>query len=426
MLRKFNEDTIYSKFIKALIADTYIPTLEIWKPGKPIIKNFQYITKNYIVEAKKSWTLNSTDKLDSIMNSNYFKIIRPYIEGEYYRNVTSNYISNSLEYDDNIHYYLGQYLRSLRDLHNIDLMSYYNCINCKELERIRIDCSQTNFITQNSKGENKIGKKWTANKIITDHKGEDNYKVLSANIYFNQDYTIYIESDSPVILSTIYYDEVNYISSNILDTDIKYLDTSRKTKPILYRINQNISEGFTSGYKKNYLTLLLQVPKHINNIVILEGDYTKNKSFVKNNKNQIPKVIYGKSYNELTEEEINNYCKVIPSLINSNKNELYAYDDILIEYLLKNVIYNLDEIHKNIERVQEYASSSICEKYNSFRWKPTLGYTKGIWSNDLRAFVYNLLTDRENNPKLINANIYNINGYIDKNAESIITRGQNV
>ena len=54
MLRKFNENNIYSKFIKSLVSSMYIPTLEIWKPGKPIIKGFQYITKNYIVEAKQS------------------------------------------------------------------------------------------------------------------------------------------------------------------------------------------------------------------------------------------------------------------------------------------------------------------------------------------------------------------------------------
>lgn len=57
----------------------------------------------------------------------FFEVLEPYVEGEEYFGITSNYNSNTSSYDAETHEYLGNYLRMYRDLHNIDLMSYYNC-----------------------------------------------------------------------------------------------------------------------------------------------------------------------------------------------------------------------------------------------------------------------------------------------------------
>lgn len=89
-----------------------------------------YITHDYIIkcinEPKKD------DEIKSIYDLNeegkpYFEIIEPYIRGKFYKGLTTNFTSNSSLYDSKTHYYLGEYLRMIRDLDDINLMPYYNC-----------------------------------------------------------------------------------------------------------------------------------------------------------------------------------------------------------------------------------------------------------------------------------------------------------
>ena len=409
MFHKFNEDSIYTKFIKQLVATTYVPTIEIWKPGKPIIKGFQYITKNYIVEAKESWNQDSGIELNDIYNG-YFNIIKPYIEGKEYQNITSNYISNKFMYDSKTHFYLGQYLRMLRDLHDLDLMCFYNCVTGVTSDKIR------------------LGSEKDPNEVITNNKEEDNYTTLLVPIYFNQDYTIYLNSSAPIKMRGIFYDEVTNVSvKNLSESKVIEYPSSSSSKPILFRLNQKIGAGYYSMYYRNYLTLALQIPKNIKNVVILEGDYTNSKLYIENSQNKIPEVTYGTiDYSNLTTEEINKHCIGIPALTRSIKNELYAYDDKLLEYLLLNAIHSEEEISKNIERVQTYSSSYECEKYNGTRFDKK--YTRGVWDNNLRMFLYDLVTKGGKNNKRAHLDPITIDilGYVDKDVETIITRGQDV
>ena len=56
MFQKYYSDNLISKFIKCLLWDTYIPTVDIWRPGKSIIKGFTYITYDrYIVKAEQDY-----------------------------------------------------------------------------------------------------------------------------------------------------------------------------------------------------------------------------------------------------------------------------------------------------------------------------------------------------------------------------------
>lgn len=61
------------------------------------------------------------------LNKPFFEILEPYVKGNYYRGITSNFESESSLYDYKTHYYLGEYLRYIRDLDGINLMPYYNC-----------------------------------------------------------------------------------------------------------------------------------------------------------------------------------------------------------------------------------------------------------------------------------------------------------
>ena len=144
MFQKYNANNIETKFIKELLRTTYIPIVPIWNQGKEIIAGLTYITPNYVVKCNKSskgYEIDENGQIKYIPNSindtyideengkekPYFEIIEPYIRGKFYKGITTNFTSNSSLYDSKTHYYLGEYLRMIRDLDGVNLMPYYNC-----------------------------------------------------------------------------------------------------------------------------------------------------------------------------------------------------------------------------------------------------------------------------------------------------------
>lgn len=146
MFQKYYSNNIESKFIKELLRTTYIPTVQIWKKGMKILAGLTYIADGYIVKCKidsEGKDENGNYVPNTIYETNdeeepYFEIIEPYVVGKFYRGITTNFVSNSSLYDPKTHYYLGEYLRMIRDLYNIDLMPYYNCWDGRYSDNLRI------------------------------------------------------------------------------------------------------------------------------------------------------------------------------------------------------------------------------------------------------------------------------------------------
>ena len=416
MLHKFNEDSIYSKFIKGILASTHVPSVEIWKPNMNLTEGFTYITKDYILKAKKSYSSKEGKPLTSPLNSEYFQILGSYIEGNEYRNITTNYMSNTYEYDYETHKYLGNYLRMLRDLHGVDLMPYYNCLNGVSSSNVRIKDISTNPTTDTSPST-------FSYKIITDNKEDDGLKTLLVPIRFNQDYTIYANCDTPVKIVSIFYDGFRKISD--LADNLKIYNRMSISNPILYRKDQ-VSLDRDDAFYRNYLTLLIELPKKCNQVVVLEGNYKNNKVITTNLKNEICKSIISRedpdgnriSLLDLSDEDLNNYCKIIPSLTRSVDNSLFAYSDRLLEFLLSNAITGDDEITDNIKRIQDYTTSITHYRQNKSNFDMRYS-SPGVWDNELRAYLYDLVTDKSKYK-------IDISGYVDKDVESVVTRGQNV
>lgn len=423
MLHEFNEINIETKFIKSLLASYYTPMVMIWKPGMSIIKDFNYVTSKYILLAKESWTagLDLGDGPSSEFDSRYFQIIEPYINNKSYRNITSNYISNVAEYDSETHYQLGRYLRAYRDLQGIDLMPFYNCVNGVESNNLRI----TNIQKSGDSTPN------LTCTVVNNNTIEDNYKVLTVPILYNTDYTIYIDSFLPIKMVTICYDNVYRISS--WQSGVREYNSCSYSNPISYKITQEASLGRSDMYYHEYLTLLIQVPSNCNKVLVLEGNYSKNNISLNNNYNHLPERILSldklegiSSYNDFEDEDIDYRCPIYSPLIRNLENKLISYDDRLIQYLLLNVIDKNDEISDNIERIQRWASSSTCESYNGDRLRFT--YNKGIFDNNLRVFLYDLMTKpmkKTNKTNLKDIKVIGITGYVDRETESMVMRGQN-
>ena len=66
MLQRFYEDNIQSRFIKALLYNTPIPTIQSIVPGDYIIKGAQYIYKRQVIKCTTSGIIGQEGKYEII------------------------------------------------------------------------------------------------------------------------------------------------------------------------------------------------------------------------------------------------------------------------------------------------------------------------------------------------------------------------
>ena len=408
MFQKFYENNITSKFIKSLLANTPIPTVNSCADGDLMIPGCTYVKDNFIVKCE-GIEPNGDYRLNQII---------PYDFGQQYNGYTTTYVSNVSGYDSTTHYYLGQYLRTYRDVYGIDLMPFYNCYNSTYIRDIRL-------YEENSK---------PTFKVIYDPKNyEDDYKVMAIPIKFNKTYTIAIDCPLPYYIMPMLYGNKGLIFLNDHNkqsfvngwsTLAKKIKGSRFNTPYTYSLNvydippqfnvdgadeHKVAETYMSY--ENFLYLIIQLPiTNDSSVVVLEGDYTNLKS---NKIFQLNAVENTKQLNSLLLSEL--------SLLRVSDKNTYAFSDRLIEYLLLNPITNADDITLNVERIQSYASSLTNQRVNNYTPFNPKNESKGVWSNELRKYLYELTMSSR-----YLYNKFDINGFVDKDVEKIITRGHNV
>ena len=353
-------------------------------------------------------------------NSEYFDIIQPYIEGEFYPGITTTYNSGTSIYDSKTHQYLGQYLRQVRDLHGIDLMPYYNCWDGTYIPNIRIESKED--------GTQEI-KKYIKRSV-------SNYNVIAVPVKFNEKYTVYINSNTPLSYAFAYYDGINISDSIYFPYDqkfgkIEYISTSSpalissiKAKGIGIEAPLNVN----TIYQEDYLVMLIQLPRNLDSpILVIEGDTRHQKilSYSEENDNHL---VYNIGLTELFHGNVNIFKNYSPSSLTRTIGNLsYAFNSRLIEYLLWNIISPQDSIPFNTKRIQQYITTRKCKSVNGFNYEENVDGTKsnykdlisGVWTDDLREFIYKLVTTTKKDKVLVD-----IDGYVDKDSEQIILRGK--
>lgn len=394
MFQVFNQETNTSSFIKALLSKSNIPMIDFIDIGSKVIKNNLYIHNSMIVRAKVTETLTS-DNINDILIK-----IKPYSFGDKIDGITTSFTSPISYYDSDTHKYLGEYLRAIRGYYGLNLLPFYNCFNNKY---------SSDFYLK------EVGGKIELNIETT----PTNYKILLVPAKFNKTYTIAIDSKESVIIAPIFYGNKSLASGTVI-TDLAdelvskgevYNSLSFKS-PITFDTD-NMDQYY--NYEK-FLYLAIQLSGNTSsNIVILEGDYTH-------------AGVWDKQINILdpnTKNYINDVLISPLSLLQMPGSEVIAFSDRLIEYLTQNVITNVDDISENIIRTQTYCASTICKQKNGDQY--TLPYTKGIWDDSLRLFIYDLMKQAKSNlhTPLTSTGYLDITGFVDKDSETIITRGQN-
>ena len=276
-------------------------------------------------------------------------------------------------------------------------MPFYNCFNNTYIKDIVLE-------------ENSSGNKITT-KVLNPNT---EYQEIAISVKLGESYTIALDFPGKIILQPIIYGNKGLASDSELVQLTKALEDKGEViynasfrRPYVYNklLNFNANEARVIDAGR-FLKLIIQLPKGFNSsIVVLEGDYTQNV----------------KKWTELTlKDDEKDYLSPL-GLLQTPTDRPVAFSDRLIEYLSGHVITSEDSISENIERIQQYASSSICGDKNGVQL-PYGSYTKGIYNDTLRSFLFNLMKNTKSNSKMK----LDINGFVDKDTERIVTRGQKI
>lgn len=285
-------------------------------------------------------------------------------------NLTDNFTINSSYYDQYTHKYLGRYLRFMRDYHHIDLMGLYNCFNSE----------QPNLINHIAKWEDEKGNQKTFS-ISVDKRDKNNdlsrYSYFIVPVKFNQVYTIAMNASINYEIACILYNDkfVSATTNDLVKESYRNVNNSVFTRPFIYDTHFKCAEDLWK--KEKDLTLILKLPKTIeSSIVILEGDYVESANVVDGT--LVTEFCYNdkeKWRGDEKNEYANKYYSKL-SLLEYDNQVSYPFSDRLMEYLLGNVITNIDPITENIEKVQEKLYTNGINGYY------------GVWDDSIRKRIY--------------------------------------
>ena len=426
-MQQFYTNTIESKFIKDLIATTPLPTIDTLYKGKWIVPGCYYITDcnvvraNYIAEESTEAFQFDPDNFSSQLT-----IISPYKFDSSYPGFTSTYSSINDGYDSKTHYYLGNYLRCIRDLHDINLMPFYNCYNGEYVTDIFINTSTTTTKAVDDSG-NETEVTTINHNIIQSDPNVRGKKVISIPVKFGETYSIFIDCSTDVEIMCGFYGNKGYISPT--QTPAAEIKTENRYASLKYT---SFRDGFTYTTPKpekstypytRFFRMFIQLPLNTeSSIVVLEGDYTtKNTTYGTYTYNEEEKQLTIDISDFPTKVKQNQTLLSDLSLTQIAGNVSYAFSDRLIEYLTYNVITSEETITQNILRVQQYASSLINAKLNHTEPFNMSLSTPDVWDTKLQTYLFNLAKES----KYIQ-NKLDLTGYVDKDVEQVITRGQEV
>lgn len=410
-MQQFYTNTIESKFIKDLIATTPLPTIDTLYKGKWIVPGCYYITDCNVVKANSIEGSVEAFQFDPDNFSSQLTIISPYKFDSNYPGLTSTYNSINDGYDSKTHYYLGNYLRCIRDLHDINLMPFYNCYNGEYVTDIFINTSTTTTKAVDDSG-NETEVTTINHNIIQSDPNVRGKKVISIPVKFGETYSIFIDCSTQVEIMCGFYGNKGYISPT--QTPAVEIKTENKYASLRYT---SFRDGFTYTTPKpekstypytRFFRMFIQLPLNTeSSIVVLEGDYTtKDTATIDNFPTKVKQ-----NQTLLSDLSLNQIAGTVS----------YAFSDRLIEYLTYNVITSEETITQNISRVQQYASSLINAKLNHTEPFSMLSSTPDVWDTKLQTYLFNLAKES----KYIQ-NKLDLTGYVDKDVEQVITRGQEV
>ena len=284
-------------------------------------------------------------------------------------------------YSTDMHEYLGNYLRFLRDYKHLNLMSLYNCFS---------------------------------NTTITIADQDEFFNYFSVPVKFGQIYTIGLDSQRPIDVYCTLWNKgiINSSATRNLEAATRLrIPTCSMGTPFLYTTLKDIitsNSGSGTLDSQNYINflncvrLIIKVPKtNSTSITVLEGDYSFDTKF---DFNITTEAFYGPIEDKY---HLKTYPTELSLFVNDEQQHPFA--DRLMEYLLDYAVTNEDLLDDNIKRVQEY----LLYLRNA---TPKLLY--GVWDESMNDSIYDIAKD-----STINKYGSDIIRYIKQKTDLIISEG---
>lgn len=396
---RFNKSSLDSNFIKYLLTETPLPVLDTVSTYSYIVSDCRYIHKSYVIKCTKSGYLLDTEQSadywvsaddgNSAVAAEY-SVVDNFLFQKPTASVSNTFVSRSSMYDSETHKRLGKYLRCIRDIYDVDLLPFYNCNSGETTDSFYIDTTTDKYII---------------------NRENDKYTVHLIPILFNRDYTIAVDGDNGVALCPVLINDTGLITKTVGKTDYLSYDINKPqvtkyctfSKPFLYRID---NDSIKLQSMQKYLYLAIQTPKNTNrNIVVIEGDYTHNTGYTVDGRTYATRTYLDyNSTNPLDTEILNSVLLGNLSLLTPRIGEALPCSDVLIKYLLLNVITSREELSGNIEYIE--ALSDYTAKY------------KGIWDNSLRIMLYQIAFPQ------LSGKTTDFNGFVDNDLETLLNRNK--
>jgi len=383
-----NNNNILTNYIKYKLQNTKFPKLTVWREGLDVIIGNYYLVNGNIAVANKTGSIINIEEDFTIIDS-YKKDLLSVAE-------YNKFSSNLSYYDALTHFYLGEMLRLDRDIYDKDILSMFNVWSGATIGNMELKSSFSYQSVEISDGNNIL---IPVTQIQILNKEESLYDIMRVDIKPNIEYSIYIESDLPVLMTTIAYDKGRKLVPLQLGNKIFY--SMQFSKPMIYKIDitQNMLDSSTD-YKviSDYMTLLIQVPKNRGRRLVLEGNY---KDFRQLNNGSVIEQI---------STDLKKSIPSLPNFISDTGSKVFS--DRIVSYLTEFAITNTDSIDANIERIQEQISSIYFRSIFGNGYK--LSYADGIYTKEMRTWLQEFQSKYQTT---------DITGFVDTRLEQLISRG---
>lgn len=412
-MQKFFTDSIISKFIKSFLNNHQIPVIETAVDGDYIVESFNYIYKGNVIRCIESGILPDSARFEDIDVLDDTDMKSPYME---------TYLSRFGFYDSKTHHTLGRYLEYLRDVKKLNLMHLYNCFSYNSINGVRLsrDSNTNNFI----------------------YSTPEDSTVYAIPIRFGRPYTIFIGCRDLRISAAMWddYGAVKSVVNGKLDVlnlylpdSYRYIKSSSFSSPLVFSVSlQDADRSVIKTLKESerHLCLLIEVPKTANtSIVVLNGDYShgygvktiigaddgkyaystgddgkydKEDFILKDVSPYLPKDIIAETLRSMPQSKLDEIMLTTPLLTKINSGTSYPFNDVLIEYLSSGVISHIDDIDSNFTNMRDVIGDS---------------YKSPYYDEYFRYVIFNMVSKDKRSSH------YDINGFIDTKAESVIMRG---
>ena len=368
MLQTFYTDTLGSRFIKSLLAQTPVPHFDCADYGERIIKDQYYYNKGTIVKCTESGMYTDTN---TIVVNNDAKADDKQLFGVF--NSSTNY------HDPLTHYHFGRYLRYLKNTQGVNLMPFYNCF---------------------------CGEYFSDFEITTDKKlktvySTSEHRIIAVPIRFNHTYTISLDCSTSVTMRACIHNGVSFETianlESTLESSYKTFPSAQFKFPILYTLKSptNSAALKEACRYKNQLYLAIQIPLTCETAVTVTEDVPSSGVWCNS-------------------EFVQQYCSRL-TLFEVETKTPYAFAPRLIEYLLGNVINKNTIYHKNIINVQK-ALASIDSDYAAALDSNT--YKLGIYDEGIADSILNIV-----NSNASDVIVYDNNLDINKDIEKLLAVG---